>query len=71
MTFLLNGDPVDALSLLVHESKAEKIARELCKKLKDNIPPCLFVIVIQAQMEKRIIVREEIKALRKNVTAKW
>ncbi len=71
MSFLLNGDSVDALSLLVHETKAERTARDLCKRLKDNIPPCLFVVVIQAQLEKRIIVREEVKALRKNVTAKW
>ena len=71
MSFLLNGSVVDALSILVHGSKAERTAREFSKKLKDNLDPCLFVIAIQAQLEKRIIVREEIKALRKNVTAKW
>ncbi len=71
MIFLLNSKPIDALSALTHESKAEMIARKYCKKLKNHIPPALFNISIQGQIGKRIICREDIKALRKNVTAKW
>ena len=70
VSFLLNGEIVDALSFLVHESKCEIVARKFCKKLKDNIPPALFQISVQAQSDKKIICREDIKALRKNVTAK-
>jgi elongation factor 4 len=70
ISFLVNGEVIDALSFLVHESKSEIVARRYCKKLKDNLPPQLFQISIQAQSEKRIICREDVKALRKNVTAK-
>lgn len=70
LTFILNGDPIDALSFLIHNSNAESFARKFCKKLKEHIPPQLFQIPIQAQLEKKIICREDIKALRKNVTAK-
>ena len=70
ISFLLNGELIDALSFLVHESKADIMARKFCKKLKDNIPPQLFQIPVQAQMDSKIICREDIKALRKNVTAK-
>lgn len=70
VVFLLNSKPVDALTHLVHESKAELIAKKYCKKLKNNIPNSLFTITIQAQIGKKIICREDIKALRKNVTAK-
>lgn len=70
LSFLLNGEVIDALSFIVNSEHADKVARKFCKKLKENIPPCLFEISIQAQLDKRIICREDIKALRKNVCAK-
>ena len=70
LSFLLNGEVIDALSFLVNAINADKIARKYCKKLKDNIPQALFEISVQAQLDKRIVCREDVKALRKNVTAK-
>jgi len=70
LSFLINGELIDALSFLVNADNADKLARKYCKKLKDNIPQSLFEISIQAQLDKRIICREDIKALRKNVTAR-
>jgi elongation factor 4 len=70
LSFLLNGEVIDALSFLIHAEKADIFARKFCKKLQEHIPPQLFQIPIQAQLDKRIICREDIKALRKNVTAK-
>ena len=55
----------------MHESKSDQIAKKYCKKLKNHIPSALFTITIQAQVGKKIVCREDIKALRKNVTAKW
>ena len=67
---LLNGDQVDALSFIAHRDKAYARARKLCEKLKDNIPRQLFEIPIQAAIGGRIIARETVKAMRKDVLAK-
>ena len=67
---LLNGDQVDALSFIAHRDKAYGRARKLCEKLKDNIPRQLFEIPIQAAIGGRIIARETVKAMRKDVLAK-
>ena len=67
---LLNGDGVDALSFIAHKDKAYPRARRLCEKLKDNIPRQLFEIPIQAAIGGRIIARETVKAMRKDVLAK-
>ena len=67
---LLNGDGVDALSFIAHREKAYPRARRLCEKLKNNIPRQLFEVPIQAAIGGRIIARETVKAMRKDVLAK-
>ncbi|MBX6369806.1 MAG: elongation factor 4 [Rhodospirillales bacterium] len=70
MNILVNSEPVDALAIIVHRSKAEQRGRALCERLKDLIPRQLFQIAIQAAIGGRIIARETVKALRKDVLAK-
>ncbi|MEP7220353.1 MAG: elongation factor 4, partial [Bacteroidota bacterium] len=67
---LLNNDPVDALSMIIHRSKSYGYGRKLCAKLRELIPRQMFEIAIQAAIGAKIIARDTIKAMRKDVTAK-
>ncbi|HMO49780.1 MAG TPA: translation elongation factor 4 [Kiritimatiellia bacterium] len=70
MEILVHGEPVEAFSSIIHRAKAESRGRQLCEALKELIPPAMFPIALQAAVNNKIIARETIRAMRKDVTAK-
>lgn len=70
MVIHIMGDPVDALCFMVHKDRAYNFAKQVCRKMKETIPQQLFLVSIQAKIGSKVIAKEEIPYVKKNVTAK-